>query len=356
MLDPAWGRALIELFAILLLLSLNGLLALSEIAVVSAKKPRLQQLAKSNARAHRALALANEPTDFLATVQIGITTIGILAGALSGATLGSELASLFSRWAWLAPYAELISFTFVVVLVTYLSLMIGELVPKSIALSNPERFAISVAPTMQTFARIMSPVVELLSSSTEWALEVLRIQPTNQPFVTEDELKILLDEGANAGVFEPLEQHIVTRALELDDISLRSLITHRTRVQWLDVGDSAEVVRRQMTENDFASFPLCDGSMDQVKGVVRARDALLALGDPAEPQSEFDLGAIARQPLFVPLTVTPASILHLIRNHRASMVFAIDEYGGIEGIVTPMDILKALIGMPESPPEVQPQA
>ena len=343
--DPAWGRGLIELLAILLLLSLNGLLALSEIAVVSAKKPRLQQLAESDARAHSALALANEPTDFLSTVQIGITMIGILAGALSGATLGSELASLLSRWAWLAPYAEFISFIFVVVLVTYLSLMIGELIPKSIALSNPERFAIAVAPYMQTFARIMSPVVELLSRSTEWALGVLRIQPNNQPPVTEEELKVLLDEGANAGVFEPLEQHIVTRALELDDISLRSLITHRTRVQWLDVGDSAEEVRRQIAENDFASFPLCDGSMDQVKGVVRARDVLLALSDPAEPQGVLDLAAIAHQPLFVPLSVTPSSILHEFRNQRGSMVFAMDEYGGIEGIVTPTDILRALTGM-----------
>ena len=204
MSDMALGRGLIELLAILVLLSLNGLLALSEIAVVSAKKPRLQQLAESDARAHHALALANEPTGFLSTVQIGITMVGILAGALSGATLSSELASLLSHWAWLAPYAEFIGFMVVVVLVTYLSLMIGELIPKSIALSNPERFAIAVAPHMQTFARIMSPVVELLSRSTEWALKVLRIQPNDQPPVTEEELKVLLDEGANAGVFEPL--------------------------------------------------------------------------------------------------------------------------------------------------------
>ncbi|MEZ4657456.1 MAG: hemolysin family protein [Caldilineaceae bacterium] len=308
--ESAISRLLSELLAILLLLlSLNGLFALSEIAIVSAKKVRLQQLALEDARARRALRLAAEPTDFLSTVQIGITLIGILAGALSGATLSSELAVLLARLPFLAPYAEVSAFVLTVALVTYLSLVIGELIPKSIALSNPERFALRVAPFMHLLARVATPFVALLSWSTEWVLRLLRVQPSELPPVTEEELKFLLAEGANAGVFEPLEQQIVTQALELDDISLRPILTHRTRIHWLDVNDTVDALRQKVRAHDVDAFPLCQGRIDNVVGVVRTRDLLLALAEIRGTQATLDLMSIAQPPIFVPLSATPSNML-----------------------------------------------
>ncbi|MEZ4709844.1 MAG: hemolysin family protein [Caldilineaceae bacterium] len=341
--ESALSRLLSELMAILLLLSLNGLFALSEIAIVSAKRVRLQQLALEDARAHRALRLAAEPTDFLSTVQIGITLIGILAGALSGATLSSELALLLVRLPFMAPYAEVAAFVLTVALVTYLSLVIGELIPKSIALSNPERFAVRVAPAMDLLARVAAPFVVLLSWSTEWMLRLLHVQPSRLPPVTEEELKFLLAEGANAGVFEPLEQQIVTQALELDDISLRPILTHRTHIHWLDIGDSVEVLRHKVRTYDVDAFPICKGRIDNVVGVVRVRDLLLALEEITLTQAPLDLMSIAQPPIFVPLSATPSNMLLQFREQQAQMIFALDEYGGIEGMVTQEDILQILL-------------
>ncbi|MBV7339209.1 hemolysin family protein [Chloroflexi bacterium TSY] len=342
MLEFPLSRALIELLAIILLLALNGLFALSEIAVVSANKARLQQLAEGDARALRVLDLADEPTTFLSTVQIGITLVGILAGALSGATLSIELATLLAYWDWLSPYTEIISFTAIVILVTFLSLLIGELIPKSIALSNPERFAIVVAPFMQRLAYVSAPIVLILSAITERMLRVLHIPQNSQPPVTEEEIKVLLAEGAAAGVFEPLEQQIVTQALELDDISLRSIITHRTFAKWIDLSDSAETVHQKIVMHNFTAFPLCDGSMDQVVGVVLARDVLLALEDASFRSTPVDLTAIAQKAIVVPLTSAPSSLLQHFRDPQTRVIFAADEYGGVEGMVTQTDILTTL--------------
>lgn len=342
MLGPDLGQMLTELVAILLLLSLNGLFALSEIAIVSAKKVRLQQLAENDKRAQRALQLAAEPTDFLSTVQIGITLIGILAGALSGATLSSELALLLDQVPLLAPYADIGAFVITVGLVTYLSLIIGELIPKSIALSNPERFAITVAPLMYLLARLTTPLVKVLSWSTEQMLRLLGVSPNDQPPVTEEELKSLLAEGRKAGIFEPLEERIVTQALELDDISLRPILTHRTNVHWLNIDAPLDSVLQKVNAYDVDAFPLCRGDIDNVKGVVRVRDLFLALRELDAGQQEFNLLSIAQPPIFVPLSTSPSTILVRLRDQHAQMVFALDEYGGIEGIVTLADILLAL--------------
>ncbi|MCB0088797.1 MAG: HlyC/CorC family transporter [Caldilineaceae bacterium] len=343
MLESDIGRLFTELLAILLLLSLNGLFALSEIAIVSAKRVRLEQLALKDARARRALRLADEPTNFLSTVQIGITLIGILAGALSGATLSSELAALLENLPFLAPYADASAFVITVMFVTYLSLVIGELIPKSIALSNPERFALSVAPLMDLLALVTGPIVKLLSWSTEGMLRLLRVQPNQQPPVTEEELKILLAEGANAGVFEPLERHIVTQALELDDIALRPLLTHRTHIHWLDVNDSPEMVRQKVRAYEVNVFPVCQGRIDNVVGVVHVRDLLLALDDVFQNQTAFELMSIAQSPIFVPLSAKPSTILLQLSEQNTQIIFVLDEYGGIQGIITQADILQSLL-------------
>ena len=334
--------------AIIGLLSLNGLFALSEIAVVSANKARLQQLATKNPRAKRVIQLADEPTDFLSTVQIGITLIGILAGVLSGATLSTELAKLFSQISWLGSYAEVLSFVVVVAFVTLLSLLIGELIPKSIALSNPEVFAMAVAPTMQLLARATAPIVALLSMLTNITLKLMRIELNEQPPVTEEELKTLIAEGTLAGIFEPMEERIVTQALELDDISLQPILTHRTQVKWLDINGQPEQWFQIVAETPYRAFPVCDGAVDKTLGIVQARDLLLAFSQYWQNGKAVDLTELSRPALFIPLTATPSSLLSKFRDAELSMVFAVDEYGGVEGIVTQTDILMRLTGSARS--------
>lgn len=336
---------LFDLFVILILVAINGLFAYAEIAIVSAKRVRLQQLAKTNRRAQIALQLAAEPTDFLSTVQVGITLIGILAGAVSGATLAERLAVILQPVPFIGAYADVISFTLVVIFVTYLSLTIGELTPKAIALTNPERGAMLMARPLRLLSRLALPIVQILSRSTEMLLRVLRIKGEGSVPVTEEELKALAVEGAEAGVLEPMEQRLVERALNLDDISLRPLVTHRTKVEWLDVADSLALIRQTIAEHEHTWFPLCVENLDNVIGVVRARDVLLALEGVEETASgEEILQQLAYQPLFVPLTTSPVKVLEMFRSHHAHVAFAIDEYGGVEGVVTPFDVLEALVG------------
>ncbi|MEM7534512.1 MAG: hemolysin family protein [Chloroflexota bacterium] len=347
MFDSALGSVLFEIIAILLLLSLNGLFALSEIAVVSSNKARLQQLSSTDKRANRVLALADDPTAFLSTVQIGITLISILAGALSGATVSDELGRLLSNVGWLASYADLISFTIVVVIVTFLTLLIGELIPKSIALTNPEQFAMAVAPLMQRLASVTSPIVAFLSAVTNVMLRLLRIQPNDQPPVTEEEIKTLLAEGTRAGVFEPMEQRIVSHALDLDDITLKPVLKHRTTLHWIDINDTPEAVYEKMMTHRYTAFPLCNGGVDNVLGVVRVHEVLFALENAGPQYQSFDLAATAHSPVFVPLAATPSSLLPKFLDQEVHMVFVVDEYGGTEGIVTLADILMTLIEPPE---------
>lgn len=349
--DSTWGRALFEVLGIFFLLCLNGLFALSEIAVVSSNKTRLQQMGERNPRARQTLALAKEPTAFLSTVQIGITLVGILAGALSGATISQELADWLIAWNWPEASAELVSFTVVVVFVTFLSLLIGELIPKSIALSNPERFAVAVTPLMTSLAWLASPLVNQLSRITEGILWLLRVPTTPQPPVTEEEIKVLMAEGARAGIFETLERDIVTQALQLDDISLRPVLTHRTRVHWIDVTEDVESIRAKIITYAHDAFPLCQGSMDQVVGVLCTRELLLALTEPQNVGKPVDLTAIADPPVFTPLTAAPTSLLPHFQEPTTQMIFAVDEYGGIEGIVTPIDLLSALTDKPQKGPK-----
>ncbi len=363
-MEPSWWdlplvQTGVELLAIILLIILNGLFAFAEIAVVSAKKVRLQQLAKENAGAMVALELAKEPTDFLSTVQVGITLIGILAGALSGATLAEEVALWLARLPFLAPYADVLSFVLVVVLVAYLSLILGELLPKAMALNNPERGAAAIARPLQLLSRAALPVVRVLSYSTEKLFALLHLEQNEAPPVTEEELKALVAEGARAGVFEPMERRLVEQALDLDDISLRPLVTHRVQVEWLDIDDTIPTIRQTIVDHEHTWFPLCNGGLDQVLGVVRARDVLLAVEEAVKSEvlaqgdlitsSQELLRRIAYPPLFVPLTTSPVTVLELFRSSHAHVAFAIDEYGGVEGIVTPFDVLEALVGKLESP-------
>lgn len=330
-----------EVLFILLLVVANGVFAMSEMAVVSARKVRLQQWAnEGNNNARTALELANAPTRFLSTVQVGITLIGILAGALGGATIAKKLALLFSQIRWLAPYSQAIGLGIVVVSITYLSLIIGELVPKRVALNNPERIAAAIATPMRALSALASPVVHLLSTSTEVALRLLGIKPSLEPQVTEEEIRVLIKQGTEAGTFEVAEQDMVQRVFRLGDRQVNGLMTPRLEIVWLDLEDLAENNRHKMTHSAHSRFPVCQGGLDNVIGVVQVKD-LLARSLAGEA---IDLTAALQTPLFVPESMPALNVLELFKQSGTHTALVVDEYGVVQGLVTLNDIMEAIVG------------
>ena len=337
-----------EILFILLLLLANGLFAMSELAIVSSRKARLQQMcATGNARACAALDLALAPDRFLSTIQIGITLVGILAGALGGATIAEQLGEQVSRVPALAPYGEAIGVAIVVVAITYLSLIIGELVPKRFALTHPERIAMLVAQPMKVLSKIVSPVVTVLSVSTSAVLTLLRIRHPTEPPVTEDEIKVLIEQGTAAGVFEEVEQEMVERVFKLADRRVSSLMTPRLDIVCLDVDESREAIRQKVAENHYSRFPVCRDSMDQILGLVKAKDMLaFCLGN-----EELNLNSVLKEPLFVPESRSALQVLEVFKSSATHMALIVNEYGSIEGLVTTNDILEAIVGdiLPANP-------
>jgi putative hemolysin len=330
-----------EIIFILLLLVANGVFAMSEIALVSARKSRLRQRAETgDARARAALELAESPDRFLSTVQIGITLVGIFAGAFGGATLAAAVAEQVAGVAVLAPYSEAIGLGVVVIAITYLSLIIGELVPKRIALNNPETIAALMARPMSLLSRLTAPVVYLLTFSTAVVLKLLRVKPSVEPPVTEEEVRALITQGAEAGVFERSEREIVESVLRLDDRGVNFLMTPRREVVWLGADASAEEIRRTITENQYSRFPVCEGSLDNVVGIVKAKNLL----ERCLNNEPLDLRRAMTAPLFVPETLTALEVLEIFKNAHTHTALVIDEHGGVEGLVTVNDVLEAIVG------------
>jgi putative hemolysin len=332
---------LIEVTLILLLLFANGVFAMSEMAIVSARKARLQQRARSGSpRAMAALELAEAPSHFLSTVQIGITLVGILAGAFGGATIAEQLAAYFSRVPVLAEYSEALALAIVVLSITYLSLIIGELVPKRIALHNPERVASAVAIPMRLLSKIASPAGRMLSASTEAVLRLLGIKESDEPPITEDEIKVLIEQGIAAGVFEEAEREMIESVFHLGDLTVDGIMTPRTEVVWLDVDDSIAEIKEKIKQNTRSRYPVVQGSPDNVIGMVRAKDLLAAslAGGP------LDLKALLKPPLYMPENMPALKAIDMFKKSRLHSALVVDEYGGIEGIVTVNDILEALVG------------
>jgi putative hemolysin len=343
-----------EAFIVIVLLIANGVFAMSEMAIVSARKARLQQWANTgNARARVAVELANAPNQFLSTIQIGITLIGILAGAFGGATIANELAAGLRTLPFLAPYSHVIALAIVVLCITYASLIIGELVPKRLALNNPERLAVIIAPPMRTLTRLAAPVAHLLSLSTETVLRVFGVRPSVEPPVTEEEIRLLLQQGAQAGMFEAAEQVMVERVFRLGDRRISGVMTPRTEIVWLDRQASLEEIRRTVTESVHSRFLVAQGTLDNVLGVLHAKD-LLALALLEQP---LDLAALVRQPLYVPESMRALNVLEQFKESGTHIALVVDEYGGIQGLVTPSDILEAIVGDIPSAGELrEPQA
>nr|WP_290226853.1 hemolysin family protein [Trichocoleus desertorum] len=329
-------------FLILLLLTFaNGVFVLSEMAIVSVRKVRLQQMAnEGNAKARTALDLANAPNQFLATVQIGITLIVILSGAVGESTLARRIGPVLGMVPGLAAYRDAIASGLAIMVVTYLTLIIGELVPKQLALNNPERVASSVAGPMRMLAMFAAPVVHLLSTSTDMVMRLLGIKPSDEPMVTEEEIRVLLQQGTEAGTFEEAEQDMVERVFRLGDRRANSLMTPRPDIVWLDLEDSLEENRQKITEGVHSRFPICQGGIDNVLGVLHVNDLLVRslVGEA------IDLTTNLRQPLFIPESTRALSVLEMFKKSSTHIALVVDEYGVIQGIVTLNDILEAIVG------------
>uniref|UniRef100_UPI004057529C hemolysin family protein n=1 Tax=Candidatus Electronema sp. TaxID=2698783 RepID=UPI004057529C len=330
-----------EILIIFFLLLANGVFAMAEIAVVSARKAKLQQLAEAgNAKARAALELANDPNQFLAAVQIGITLVGILAGAFGGATLAESLVPYLSWIPLLEPYAETAAVVLVVLCITYCSLIIGELVPKRLALNNAEGIAMTVAGPMRALSAAAGPAVRMLSFSTELVIRLLRIKPSTEPSITPEEIKVLIEQGTESGVFEESEQDMIENVLQLDERRISAFMTPRTQIVWFDIEDSPEDIRRKVADCQHSRFPVVNGSLDNVMGIVRAKDMLnqMLSGQP------LDLKLLLQPPLFVPESMSALKVLELFKQQRTHIALIADEYGGIHGMITHNDILEDITG------------
>ena len=330
-----------EILIILLLIVANGLFSGAEIAIVSARRHRLQQLSEKGRRSARvALRLADSPNEFLSTVQIGITLIGILSGAVGGATVAQELVPLLRRLPLLAPYSEGLSFGVVVAMIAFLSVVIGELVPKRLALANPEQLACAMAPSMRWLSRLGAPVVHLLSQSTDLLLRLLGVPTTSEPDITEDEIKAMIRQGADSGVFEEVEHDMVQRVLRLGDRMIKTLMTPRTDICWLDVEEPLEDSLQEVLESTHSRFPVGRGSLDECLGVVRVRNLLSAKisGQP------IDLEELLQPPLFVAESMRALTVLEQFKRSGIHIALVTDEFGGVEGLVTLNDLMEGIVG------------
>ena len=333
--------ATIEFVIVILLILANGVFAMSETAFVSARRVRLQQRAnEGNAKAAAALEFANSPNRLLSTVQLGITLIGILAGAFGGATIAGAIAVNIRSIPWLAPYSDAIALALVVIIITYLSLVIGELVPKRIALNNPERIAMFMVTTMRVLSALASPFIQLLSLSTEGILRLIGLRPSSEPPITEEEINVLIEEGTQIGTFEAAEQDMIERIFRLGDRRVSALMTHRPDIVWLDINDSLLEITQAIRESTYSRFPVCDGSLDNVLGMLHVKDLMLQ----SMAGQHFDLKAALQAPVYVIENSNTLKVLELFKQTGQQAALVIQEYGDIEGLLTFNDILEAIVG------------
>ncbi len=333
----------LEIFAIGVLILLNGILAMSEIAVISSRKIKLQKMSQEgNKGADITLELLESPNQFLSAVQIGITLIGILAGAFGGATVSIYLNNYLSSFSILAPYSDTLSIIIVVLIITYFSLVVGELVPKRIGLNNPEKISVKIARPLKILSKITSPVVSLLSISTDSLLRLIGSKKESSDKVTEDEIKLLIKEGLEAGTVEKEEEDIIKRVFRLDQQKVGSLITPKTEIIWLDLDDPLEEVGKQIIESERSIFPVGRDELNNFLGVVQTKDILGSILNGEKITIESNL----KEPLVIPETLPVLDVLNLFKENSnyVHMAMVVDEYGSIEGLITLNDILEALVG------------
>ncbi|MBL8436578.1 MAG: HlyC/CorC family transporter [Zoogloeaceae bacterium] len=343
-----------DIVLILLLILLNGVFAMSEIAVVSARKTRLQNLAENGSPgAEAALNLHQEPSHFLSTIQVGITTVGILSGAVGERTLADPLGEWLAQMPGLETYAKAIALTVVVIGLTYFSVVVGELVPKRLGLLAPEGIASLVARPMMWLSRLGKPLVWLLSSSSDVLLRVVGAKRKDEPPVTDEEIKVLMEQGAEAGVFHESEQEIVSNVLRLDEQRIRAIMTPRKDMYALDLDDEEAEICQRVAESPYHRVVVCRDGIDNVVGILQTGD-LLKQAISGTSLGAADVELALKPPLYVPETVTTTQLLENFRQSRTQFALIVDEYGELQGLVTLTDVLTAIVGeidIPATPEE-----
>ena len=334
-----------EIFILIGLILLNGIFSMAEIALVSARKARLEaQANKGDKKAREALELANHPDTFLSTVQIGITLIGILTGIVSGERLTDDLAEKIKTWPLVGQYSNGIATAIIVIIITYFSLVFGELVPKRLGLARPEATAKWLAGPMRLLSRITHPFVWLLTKSGNLIIRMFGIR-RNDNQVTEEEIKAIISEGTEHGAIEETEQEIIERVFHLGDRNITSLMTHRSDIIWFNLDDSEEKIKQKIVQEPHSAYPICHGTIDEIKGVVSIKDLYVS------PDNTL-FKDIMQPALFIPENNTPYQVLEKFKQSRIHSAFLVDEYGSILGLITLNDILEAIVGdIPQ--PDVQ---
>jgi len=335
-----------DIIILLFLILLNGLFVMSEIALVSARKPRLEgQAEKGDRKARAALDLSNNPEIFLSAAQIGITLIAILIGVYSGEKFGKDLQPVIEKIETLRPYAYTIATTIIVVIVTFLSIIFGELIPKRIGLLKAEKIAKVVAGPMRVFAKITHPIVWLLNVVSNLFFSIFNIKRSATDAVTEEEIKAMVTEGTEAGTIDEAEQQIIERVFHLGDRNITSLMTHRSDIIWFNLDDSEEKVKEKIINERHSIYPVCDGDIDQLKGIVSIKDLYVS-------NDTILFKDLMKPALFVPENNSAYQVMEKFKESQLHSAFIVDEYGTILGMITLNDILEAIVGdIPE--PDIQ---
>lgn len=332
----------IELIIILSLILLNGFFSMSEIAIISSRKPILNHKAKKGDKgAQTAIELSESPNRFLSTIQVGITTIGILMGAFGGATFANVLEKPIQKIDFLAPYAETISLTCIVVFISYLTLILGELVPKRLALGSPETISIFISRPMNLLSFIATPFIKALSFSTDAVLFILGKKSFKAPTITEEEISHAIELGTKAGLVEPDEQKMITRIFEFGDRQAHSIMTPRTDCVWLDISESFDENLKTVLDYPYSRYPVIDEDPDNIIGIVNARDILQI---KTISEKNLSLNNFIQAGLYIAEHMSVLKVLEAFRQHPPHFAIVIDEYGGFSGIITPYDILQAVVG------------
>jgi putative hemolysin len=326
-----------EILILFALMLINGFFSMAEIALVSARKARLEaQSNKGDLRAKQALLLSQKPDSFLSTIQIGITTIGILTGIYSGDKIVDYVSNYFASFSILASHSEGLATLVVVIIITFFSLVLVELVPKRLGLANPEKIAKIVAPIMRIISMVVHPFVWLLSKTTSFIMRIFRVKADDDQ-VTEEEIKAIISEGSEQGAIDDAEHDIIQRVFHLGDRNVTSLMTHRSDVVWFDLNDNENQIREKIIREPHSVYPICDKDIDNIKGIVSVKDLYVT-------DDNILFKEVMKTPLFVPENISPYLLLEKFKQTKIHTSFVVDEYGTLLGLVTLNDLLEAIVG------------